>query len=138
MNVRACRKCGRLFNYITGYQICPACKEALEVKFQEVKEYVREHKGVGINEVAEVCDVDPNLIRQWLREERLELAEDSGIMLACESCGGLIRSGRYCDKCKSNLVNGFNSVLQGKKPVEPTSSKHRSADARMRFLSDDK
>lgn len=138
MNVRACRKCGRLFNYITGYQICPACKEALEVKFQEVKEYVREHKGVGINEVAEVCDVDPNLIRQWLREERLELAEDSGIMLACESCGGLIRSGRYCDKCKSNLVNGFNSVLQGKKPVGPTSSKHRSTDARMRFLSDDK
>ena len=48
MNVRTCRKCGRLFNYITGYQICPACKEALEAKFQEVKEYVREHKGVSI------------------------------------------------------------------------------------------
>ncbi len=138
MNVRACRKCGRLFNYITGYQICPACKEALEVKFQEVKEYVREHKGVGINEVAEACDVEPNMIRQWLREERLELAEDSGIMLACESCGGLIRSGRYCDKCKNNLVNGFNSVLQGKKPVEPSVSTRRSAEARMRFLSDDK
>lgn len=138
MNVRTCRKCGRLFNYITGYQICVACKEELEVKFQEVKEYVREHRGVGINEVAEVCDVDPNMIRQWLREERLELAEDSGIMLACESCGGLIRTGRYCDKCKNNLVNGFNSVLQGKKPVEPSISTRRSADARMRFLSDDK
>ncbi|MBR4084690.1 MAG: flagellar protein [Lachnospiraceae bacterium] len=138
MNVRTCRKCGRLFNYIAGYQICPACKEALEEKFQEVKEYVRDHKGVGINEVAEVCDVDPNMIRQWLREERLELAEDSGIMLACESCGGLIRSGRYCDKCKNNLVNGFNSVLQGRKPAEPTSPSRRSAEARMRFLSDDK
>jgi RNA polymerase subunit RPABC4/transcription elongation factor Spt4 len=138
MNVRTCRKCGRLFNYITGYQICPTCKEALEVKFQEVKEYVREHRGVGINEVAETCDVDPNMIRQWLREERLELAEDSGIMLACESCGGLIRTGRYCDKCKNNLVNGFNSVLQGRKPAEPTLSNRRSADARMRFLSDDK
>ena len=138
MNVRSCRKCGRLFNYISGYQICPACREALEVKFQEVKEYVREHRGVGINEVAEACDVDPNMIRQWLREDRLELAEDSGIMLACESCGGLIRSGRYCDKCKSNLVNGFNSVLQGRKPTEPTISIQRSKDARMRFLSDDK
>lgn len=139
MNVRTCRKCGRLFNYITGYQICVACKEALEVKFQEVKEYVREHRGVGINEVSEACDVDPNMIRQWLREERLELAEDSGIMLACESCGGLIRSGRYCDKCKNNLVNGFNSVLQGRKPVETANNPaRRSADARMRFLSDDK
>lgn len=138
MNVRACRKCGRLFNYITGYQICPACKEALEAKFQEVKEYVRGHKGVGINEVSEACDVEANMIRQWLREERLELAEDSGIMLACESCGGLIRSGRYCDKCKSNLVNGFNSVLQGRKPAESTTTIRRSGDARMRFLSDDK
>lgn len=137
MNVRTCRKCGRLFNYITGYQICPACKEALETKFQEVKEYVREHRGVGINEVAEACDVEPNMIRQWLREERLELAEDSGIMLACESCGGLIRSGRYCDKCKNNLVNGFNSVLQGRKPETPGSTR-RSSDAKMRFLSDDK
>ena len=138
MNVRTCRKCGRLFNYITGYQICPVCKEALEAKFQEVKEYVREHKGVSINEVSEVCEVETNMIRQWLREERLELAEDSGIMLACEACGGLIRSGRYCDKCKNNLVNGFNSVLHGKKPVEPSISTRRSADARMRFLADDK
>ena len=138
MNVRNCRKCGRLFNYIAGYQMCPACKEGLEAKFQEVKEYVREHRGVGINEVSEACDVDPNMIRQWLREERLELAEDSGIMLACESCGGLIRSGRYCEKCKNNLVNGFNSVLQGRKPVESSSATRRSADARMRFLSDDK
>ena len=113
-------------------------QDTADVLKQEVKEYVRDHRGVGINEVAEVCDVDPNLIRQWLREERLELAEDSGIMLACESCGGLIRSGRYCEKCKSNLVNGFNSVLQGKKPVEPSISSHRSQDARMRFLLDDK
>lgn len=138
MNVRNCRKCGRLFNYIAGFQTCPACRESLEQKFQEVKAYVREHKGVGINEVAEACDVDPSMIRQWLREERLELAEDSGIMLACEACGALIRCGRYCDKCKNGLVNGFNSVLQGRKPVETTQPSHRSTDARMRFLADDK
>ena len=64
MNVRNCRKCGRLFNYIAGYQMCPACKEALETKFQEVKEYVRDHKGVGINDVAEACDVEASMIRQ--------------------------------------------------------------------------
>ena len=51
----------------------------------------------------------------------------------------LIRlSRRYCDKCKSNLVNGFNSVLQGRKPAESSTTTRRSGDARMRFLSDDK
>ena len=138
MNVRNCRKCGRLFNYIAGYQMCPACKEALETKFQEVKEYVRDHKGVGINEVAEACDVEASMIRQWLREERLELAEDSGIMLACDGCGALIRSGKYCQKCKNNLANGFSSVLQGRKPVEEPLIRQRYKEAKMHFLTDDK
>ena len=30
MNVVNCRRCGRLFNYVAGKYICPACKEALE------------------------------------------------------------------------------------------------------------
>lgn len=137
MNVRNCRKCGRLFNYIAGYQLCPACKEALESRFQEVKEYVREHKGASINEVAEACDVEPFMIRQWLREERLELAEDSGIMLACDGCGALIRSGKFCLKCKNNLANGFNNLLRGREPEEEPLIKQRSKDARMRFLMDD-
>ena len=136
MNVRTCRKCGRLFNYITGYQICPACKEALEAKFQEVKEYVREHKGVSINEVSEVCEVETNMIRQWLREERLELAEDSGIMLACEACGGLIRSGRYCDKCKTHLTSGFRNVLQSSRPQQQPVQKKPvdKENPKMRYL----
>ncbi len=137
MNVRNCRKCGRLFNYITGYQMCPACKEALETKFQEVKEYVRDHKGASIDEVAEACDVEQGMIRQWLREERLELAEDSGIMLSCDGCGAMIRSGKFCLKCKNNLANGFSSVLSGRAPVEEPLIKQRSKDAKMRFLLDD-
>lgn len=137
MNVRNCRKCGRLFNYIAGYQMCPACKEALETKFQEVKEYVRDHKGASINEVSEACDVEQAMIRQWLREERLELAEDSGIMLSCDACGALIRSGKFCLKCKNNLANGFNNLLRGRAPEEEPLIKQRSKDARMRYLLDD-
>ena len=138
MNVKNCRKCRRIFNYVMGPILCQNCREEEEAKFQTVKKYVQENVRCGMREVAEACDVSLNQIQQWLREERLELAEDSGIMLACESCGGLIRSGRYCDKCKSNLVNGFNSVLQGRKPAESSTTTRRSGDARMRFLSDDK
>lgn len=133
MNVRNCRNCGRLFNYISGIVICPACKESLEAKFQEVKEYIREHKGAGIQEVAEACDVETAQIRQWLREERLEVTENSALFLNCESCGTPIRSGRYCDKCKSELTRGLNGVLkdsqQRQKPVED-----KAQGARMRFI----
>lgn len=133
MNVRNCRNCGRLFNYISGIVICPACKESLEAKFQEVKEYIREHKGAGIQEVAEACDVETAHIRQWLREERLEVTENSALFLNCESCGTPIRSGRYCDKCKTELTRDLNGILkdsrQRQKPVED-----KAQGARMRFI----
>ena len=116
MNARNCRRCGKIFNYVVGMPICPACKEAMEVKFQEVKEYVREHKGVGIREVAEACDVDPQQIRQWLRDDRLEMTEDSAIMLNCEGCGTPIRSGRFCDKCKAQMLSGLQQVSNSMKP----------------------
>ena len=73
MDVRNCRKCGRIFNYVMGPIMCPACVEAQEAKFQTVKTYIRENPGVGVPEVARECDVETSQIYQWLREERLQL-----------------------------------------------------------------
>lgn len=85
MNIRNCRMCGHIFNYVAGPILCPHCREKMEAKFQEVKEYIRANPGVGIQDVAENCDVEPSQIQQWLREERLELTEGSAIYLQCES-----------------------------------------------------
>lgn len=135
MNVRNCRSCGRIFNYVAGMAICPACREKMEQKFQEVKDYIRENKGVGITEVAEACDVDAGQIRQWLREERLEITEDSAIMLACESCGAPIRSGRFCEKCTFNMTKGLNDVLKANKAQkEVRVPKNDGEGPKMRFL----
>ena len=86
MNARNCRKCGKLFNYVSGPPICMACREALEEKFQEVKKYIEDHRTATIPQVSEECDVSTNQIQQWLREERLQLGEGSGITLFCEKC----------------------------------------------------
>lgn len=134
MNVRNCKYCGRLFNYVAGPIMCQACREKNEKKFQEVKDYIRDHKGMGIQEVAEACEVDPQQIRQWLREDRLELTEDSPIYLTCESCGTPIRSGKYCDKCKNKVTQGFNSILDANKPKAPEKKKDTKDNPRMRFL----
>ena len=134
MNVRNCRTCGRIFNYVSGPHTCPSCREKLEAKFQEVKEYIREHKGGGINEVADACGVDIGQIHQWLREERLEVTEDSPIQLACENCGAFIRSGRFCDKCTNNVAQGFQSVLNANAPKPVVQKKPDKENPKMRFL----
>lgn len=132
MNVRNCRSCGKIFNYISGMPICPACKESTEAKYQKVKEYVREHKGVSVREVARECEVDEGQIRQWVREERLEFTTESGIGIACESCGTPIPTGRYCQQCKNALAGGLAAV--GRQPVKPEIKKQERESARMRFL----
>lgn len=134
MNIRNCRSCGRIFNYVAGPIMCPSCREGLEKKFQEVKEYIREHPGVTIPEVSEVCDVEPSTIRQWLREERLELSESSPIYLNCESCGALIRCGKYCEKCKLDTTRGFKDILNQNKPKAPEPVKPESGPSKMRYL----
>ena len=136
MNVKNCRICGRIYNYVAGPNVCPSCRESMEAKFQEVKEYIRAHKGCGIQEVSEACDVEPGQIRQWLREDRLEVTEDSAIFLNCESCGAPIRSGRFCDKCAGNMMKGLNEAIgSGKKQEAPKKPVSKDGDrAKMRFL----
>lgn len=134
MDIRNCRNCGNIFNYLTGPIVCPACKESLEAKFQEVKQYIEEHPGVGIRQVSDACDVETSQIQQWLREERLEVTENSAIYLNCESCGAPIRSGRYCDKCRNALKNGFQSAIRSSQQKPEPEKKKTDEKNKMRFL----
>ena len=133
MNVRNCRKCGTIFNYVKGPIVCPACREALEAKFKEVKQYIQEHPGVGIQQTSRECEVEVSQIQQWIREERLEFASDSMVMLNCESCGQPIRSGRFCDQCKNSLANGLRQSISRPEPAK-VEKKDTHESPKMRFL----
>ena len=67
MELMNCRNCKKLFNYIAGEKLCPACKEKLEEKFQKVKKYIEENPRENINQVAEACDVTIKQIKYWVR-----------------------------------------------------------------------
>ena len=136
MNVKNCRKCRRIFNYVMGPILCPNCREAEEAKFQEVKKYVQENRRCGMQEVSEACDVSLSQIQQWLREERLVLADDSPMGIACEKCGRMIKSGRFCPECVNQMTNSFQSVSAPKQMsgsyMQP--KKDTRDVSRMRFL----
>ena len=134
MEIIACKTCGRLFNYLNGQPLCQACKEALEEKFAEVKEYIYQNPKASITMVAEATEVSGKQIKQWIREDRLVLSEPSPDGVLCENCGTPICSGRYCDACKNRMANNLNSVLS--RPTAPTPERKRERDGnKMRFLS---
>jgi flagellar operon protein (TIGR03826 family) len=135
MDVRNCKGCGRLFNYISGPPLCPSCRKALDEKFEQVKEYIYDHPRVDMQEVSDVFDVPIAQIKQWIREERLAFAEDSMIGLECEKCGVTIRTGRFCKACKDKLAKGLNELYPEAKPK--SLQKDPKENARMRFLNND-
>jgi len=135
MNVRNCKKCGRIFNYIVGLPLCPTCKEKMEEKFHEAKKYIQDHRGATVSEVSEECEIEEQQIRQWVREERLIFAEGAVSGIGCELCGVAIQTGRYCSKCKAGLISGLSAA--GRRPAQPAQeapASARNSNNRMRFL----
>lgn len=138
MDIRNCMTCKKLFNYVAGMPVCPACRAALEEKFKEVKQYIRKNPNATIVEVAENNDVDIKQIRQWVREERLIFSQDSAIGIECEACGKSIRTGRFCDDCKKGFVNNLNSAYGTQKEAKEENPFIREKETKMRFLNRDK
>lgn len=132
MDVRSCRNCGKLFNYLQGPPICPACRKRLETKFSEVKEYIREHEESSIREISEENDVSVKQLKQWIRDERLSFSKNSPVGIECEVCGAMIRTGRFCEKCKNNMATNLKHMYE-MPPMEVEKTKGHEKD-KMRYL----
>jgi len=134
MDVKNCKSCNRLFQYIGGPPLCPACRDELENKFQEVKEFIYQNRGSSIADVAEATGVSTKQIKQWIREDRLVLSEATADGITCEHCGVPICSGRFCEKCKNQMASGFSATIS--RPSAPTVEKKTDKTGnKMRFLS---
>lgn len=135
MEVRNCRGCNRLFNYMGGgYFLCPACKADLDDKFADVKKYIRENPRATMNQISEDTQVSVKQLERWVREDRLVFADDSPIGIDCEGCGAMIKSGRFCNACSITMQRNLGSMYS--KPAEPMPQKNMNPrdKAKMRYL----
>lgn len=134
MEVRNCKQCGRLYNYIGGTykNFCPDCINKLEEKFIEVKDFIETNKRATMPEISEECNVKIEQIERWIREERLFFAEDSPIGIDCEKCGVTIKAGRFCPSCKAKMANVLADLYSSK---ENNPVRTRQDNDRMQLLS---
>ncbi len=128
---RTCEKCGKAnpdYKGVGEYR-CSECGFIMYDDFGKVRNYLEVHRGATQSMVAQATGVPMETIRQFLREERLEISNNSSVMLACEICNAPIRSGRYCPECAAkvnrmkneashssnqrNDVRGFGSLYTG-------------------------
>ncbi|MDI3257726.1 MAG: hypothetical protein QJR01_08410 [Kyrpidia sp.] len=109
MDFANCKRCGRIYRRIAGELVCPACRREEEELYQKVRDYVAEHRGATIMEVAEATGVDADLVLQFLREGRLAVVSGENMRYPCERCGREITTGRFCERCTAELARAFAS-----------------------------
>lgn len=102
--LRYCKECRKLFQYVSGIALCPECKKKDDKEFEQVRSFLRDYPGANMQEVSQYTGVNPNKINRWLKEERLEVSEGSPVAINCEKCGVRIRSGRFCVECSKSLA----------------------------------
>lgn len=122
MSLANCKECGRLFQKQHD-PICPSCKRQEEADFLEVTEYLRHNLGASTEEIAEATEVEVATIVRWIREGRLQTVEGSRLLVECQDCGTMIRTGQYCESCKkkrqSTLEQLHHRVESSKTAQQP-------------------
>lgn len=112
-DLRNCKKCGKMFNYIGGALVCQPCKDEDEKDFKRVKDYLYSNPGATMSEVSVALEVSVEKITRFLKEGRLEIVGDSSnLILECESCGKSIRTGRFCDECSREVERDLRSTAK--------------------------
>ena len=137
MEVKNCRICGRLFNYIGGRTYyCPACNEELEKKFAVVKKYIQENPRATMKQISDDTEVTVQQLEKWVREERLAFADNADIGIECEKCGAMIKTGRFCKACKGNLAADLSGAVSKptQKLPEPERKNSTNTKGQARFL----
>jgi flagellar operon protein (TIGR03826 family) len=133
--VRNCKRCNKIFNYIGGAPICSDCKQEDEVNFKKVKEYLYDHPKSSIYDVSKELEISIQTIKSYLKEGRLEIVGDGGnLFLECERCGKSISSGRYCSECTKEVTNDVKSLTEQMNKTVATEPVQTKRSSGIRYL----
>lgn len=111
MSLSYCPRCGKLF--ARGIRdVCNACIENIEKEYERCVEYLRQHKGATIHEVAEATEVSVKQITKFIREGRISTHNMPNLSVPCEVCGLPIQEGVMCQSCRNKLQRDLRNARQ--------------------------
>jgi predicted amidophosphoribosyltransferase len=108
MDIKTCKFCKKKFQ---GYAaLCSTCAEQLDEKYLIVRNYLDRNAASNISQIAEETEVDEKSLLYLMREGRLAIKGGESASLSCLKCRAPILSGKYCDKCKAELVKTLEAT----------------------------
>ena len=135
-SIYRCKKCGASMIYRgSGRYVCEMCNYEFLTDFGIIKKYLNDHGPSNMVEISNATGVSRRVIRELLKEGRIEVSQSSGEILHCLACGLPIRFGSYCASCAEKL----KGKLEEEKAQGAYNPLSRNMDNdRMRFMNRDK
>lgn len=106
-DVMNCPNCGALFVKNAFRDVCPKCWKQEEEEFETVYKFMRqrENRAATIDQIVDQTGVKEDLILKFIKKGRLQIAQFPNLGYPCDKCGRIIRKGKLCEKCASELRN---------------------------------
>jgi Zn finger protein HypA/HybF involved in hydrogenase expression len=115
--LKNCKRCNKVFSYLAGLPICPACQKEDEKIFEEASMYIRDHPGVPLTVVSKELKISYEKLMKYVREGRLQVLSSKGEYIKfCEKCGVVISGNRFCASCEGHIAGVLDTSkkkLQG-------------------------
>jgi flagellar operon protein (TIGR03826 family) len=118
MNVANCPKCGKVYVKNVINDICPACVKAIDDQCDSCIKYLREHRGITLQQLSDETEVPLSIIIKFLREGRISVIGNRNIVYPCEVCGEDIREKNMCDSCRQKLKMDVRNTMEDHRRIE--------------------
>lgn len=132
MKVKQCSECRGIFQAYANETICPKCREKLDRDYVKVRDYLYVHPRADVPELAKETGVDEKYILNFLREERLSLAQPTD-ELRCASCGKPILKGKYCEACLLSLNKEIDRIMPVAESIKKRDDAYQKDKMHLRF-----
>lgn len=98
---KVCPECGGHMKFLgVGEYACEDCKHKEFDDYGKVRNYLEINRGATAYDIEQGTGVRQRNIRKLIRNERIEVSENSKVFLKCKMCGTDIRFGELCASCQ--------------------------------------
>jgi flagellar operon protein (TIGR03826 family) len=100
-----CPNCGKIMAKNKFRDICQDCYKVEEKQFETVYRYMRkrENRAATIRQIVEATEVSEELILKFIKSGRIQVAHFPNLGYPCDKCGRIIRTGKLCERCLTEL-----------------------------------
>lgn len=114
MSFANCPRCHHIFRKSPENKICAACQTAEDAAYTKVANWLSDHPGATLREVAEATEVEERIISRLIREGRLTLLENlhADDQPRCRRCDVRITRGTMCPTCAQTFSESVTDSVR--------------------------